>query len=96
LLTDAKDKTVLSDGIAFDQCWLEMLFDAVKRKCLVRIVDVQTWIGQQVKLLGIEPQLVLARMTDFDEEVLLAHRAKDDVKLGIKRIEYCLGRSSFL
>jgi hypothetical protein len=87
---DCRGKVLLSDGVEFDQNWLAMLFEASGLQSPYRIMDVQVWMGQQVKSLGIDPKTVLLRMQDFDQRVEPIHRALDDVRLGLERINHCL------
>jgi hypothetical protein len=91
LQLDCRGKVLLTDGVEFDQNWLAMLFEAGGLQCLYRIMDVQVWMGQQVRSLGIDPKTVLLRMQDFDQRVEPIHRALDDVRLGLERINHCLG-----
>jgi DNA polymerase III epsilon subunit-like protein len=90
LLSDAAGKTIISDGVAFDQNWLRMLFEAAGQPHTIMLQDFTSWLGQQAKHLKLNPTQLIKTLQQFEEEHHPVHRAADDVERLLQLISACL------
>jgi DNA polymerase III epsilon subunit-like protein len=89
-VTDAAGKTIISDGVSFDQNWLRMLFEAAGQPLTATLQDFTSWLGQQAKHMNINPTQLIKTLQQFEEDHHPAHRAADDVERLLQLINACL------
>jgi DNA polymerase III epsilon subunit-like protein len=90
LRLDGSEKTILSDGVSFDQNWMNMICVAVEAESVLVLTDVYSWLGQKFKT---RPQLienVLAKFNAHERRIGPKHRALDDVAALNKMITECI------
>jgi hypothetical protein len=80
LLTDAAGKTVISDGVSFDQHWLDLLFDTSEQSKTIKLQDSTAWLGSMIKHLNLDASQVIETLRSCDDDLPIAHRATVDVE----------------
>jgi hypothetical protein len=80
LLSDAAGKTIISDGVSFDQNWLNMLFDASEQSQTIKLQDSTAWLASMIKHLNLDASQVIDTLRSCDDDLPIAHRAAGDVE----------------
>jgi hypothetical protein len=90
LLSDAVGKTILSDGVSFDQNWLRILFEAANQPSTIDLQDFTSWLGQQAKRINANSTQLIRTLQQFEDSHQPVHRAADDVERLLKLTNVCL------
>lgn len=91
LRTDTAGKTILSDGVSFDQNWMNMICAAAGAESTLVLTDVYGWLGQKFKSQSQLIGNVLVKFNAYEKRKGLRHRALDDMLALNKMIEDCIG-----
>jgi hypothetical protein len=94
LLSDAAGKTIIGDGVSFDQNWLDMLFDASEQSQTIKLQDSTAWLVSMIKQLNLDASQVIETLRSCDESMPIAHRAADDVERLFGIFNTCLTQKS--
>jgi hypothetical protein len=94
LLSDAAGKTIISDGVSFDQHWLDMLFEASEQSQTIKLQDSTAWLASMIKHLNLDASQVIDTLRSCDDDLPIAHRAAGDVERLFGIFNTCLTQKS--
>jgi DNA polymerase III epsilon subunit-like protein len=80
LCRDCAGRTILSDGLAFDQAWLNQLYAASQWQGNIRLTDLFLWLGQCHRETGTPSREAISVFVRGLDNHSQAHRALADVQ----------------